>query len=145
MQVNVNIAIAHNIERVWRWAGGYDLLPVISSACFSSRLEDGGRVRVLTNNDGAMLWERLLMFDEEQKALAYLIEDTKNFQGPYDIGYIGRISLSSSATDETTFSYTGIFEPVRGASEQLAREAVEAFAHDCCLGINRVLKTSKRS
>ncbi len=140
MRVDVEVRIPFNIDSVWRWAGGYNLLPTISTACVTSVLEDGGRVRVLTNTDGSIIWERLLSYDEKAKSLSYRIEDSKAFTGPYDVGYVGRVALSADGDSATVFQYSGSFEPVQGVTEDQARLGVVNFAEDCAKGIERVLR-----
>lgn len=139
MQVEIEIDVAFPAFRVWSLAGGYDLLPLISTNTASSRLEDGGRVRILVNRDGSVLWEQLMDFDEKRKTLAYLITDTKAFQGAYGPGYRGRVTILDVEAQRSTFRYTADFEPTATYSEDAARAAVHAFANDCVKGIVRVL------
>lgn len=140
MQVAVEVGIPFNINSVWRWAGGFNLLPTISTACVASVLEDGGRVRVLTIADGSILWERLLSYEETAKSLSYVIEDSKAFAGPYNVGYVGSVALSAHGDSSTVFQYSGNFEPVQGVTEEHARLGVVNFAEDCAKGIERVLR-----
>ena len=143
MRVEVNVSLPYGAGEVWRWAGGYNLLPRISSGCVTSTLEDGGRVRVLTNTDGSILWERLLSFDDKAMTLSYLIEDSKGFTGAYDVGYIGTVTIVPNSETSSTFRYIGEFEPVRGATSETAKNAVERFARDCAAGMERAMKLSR--
>lgn len=140
MRVDVEVRIPFNIDSVWRWAGGFNLLPTISTGCVTSILEDGGRVRVLTNKDGSILWERLLSYNEDAKTLSYRIEDSKAFTGPYGVGYVGSVSLVSDGDSATLFRYSGNFEPKRGVTEDQVRLGIQSFAEDCGKGIERVLR-----
>lgn len=139
MKVDIEIDLAFPAARVWSLAGGYDLLPLISTNTASSRLEDGGRIRVLVNRDGSVLWERLLDFDEKRRTLSYLITDAKGFEGPYGPGYRGRLTIQEIDAGHARFCYEADFEPAAAVSEAKARAAVQAFAHDCAQGIARVL------
>jgi mxaD protein len=139
MRVEVEVDIAFPASRVWSLAGGYNLLPLISTNTASSRLEDGGRSRVLVNRDGSVLWEQLLEFDEKGRTLSYLITDAKAFKGPYGPGYRGRVTIREVDAHNSKFCYSADFEPTAGTSELDARNAVHAFAHDSANGIVRVL------
>jgi mxaD protein len=139
MQVEVEIKLAFSASRVWTLAGGYDLLPSISTNTTSSRLEDGGRIRVLVNRDGSVLWEQLLDFDESRRTMSYLITDAKAFNGAYGPGYRGRVTIVEVDQQNSIFRYSADFEPTAAFTEEKARLAVQSFANDCALGISRVL------
>lgn len=140
MHVEVALDVPFAAGDVWRLAGGYDLLPLISTATATSGLEDGGRVRVLVNRDGSILWERLVHFDDAARTLAYEIIDAKAFSGAYGTGYLGRVSILEKGEGASTFRYEADFEPAPGFSDEAAKSAVEAFAADCVNGIARVLR-----
>ncbi|PWR19510.1 SRPBCC family protein [Zavarzinia aquatilis] len=144
MKVGVSIAIPHPAADVWSLAGGFDLLPAISTNTACSRLEDGGRLRVLVNRDGSILWERMLDFDDAAMTLAYEITDAKAFSGAYGRGYRGRVTIESAAVGASLFRYEADFEPAAGVSEAAAKAAVEAFAADCAAGIGRALEAGTR-
>jgi mxaD protein len=139
MKVEVELAMNFAATRVWKLAGGFDLLPAISTGCAGSRLEDGGRLRVLTNRDGSILWERMLHFDDAGMSLSYLITDNKAFVGAYSVGYRGRVTVRPVDDRHCVFCYSGDFEPTPGTSPDQATAAVRAFATDCVNGITRVL------
>jgi mxaD protein len=139
MNVEIEVDIAFPASRVWSLAGGYDFLPLISTNTASSRLEDGGRSRVLVNRDGSVLWEQLLDFDEKRRTLSYLITDTKGFKGAYGPGYRGRVTIREMDAQHARFCYAAEFEPTAGVAEADARAAVQAFVQDCAQGIVRVL------
>jgi Polyketide cyclase / dehydrase and lipid transport len=139
MQVDVEITLHFPARSVWTLAGGFDLLPSISTGTTSSRLEDGGRIRVLVNRDGSVLWERLLDFDEHRRTLSYAITDAKGFKGAYGPGYRGRVTISEVDARSSIFRYSAEFEPAETYTEETARLAVRAFAEDCARGIARVL------
>lgn len=141
-QVDVEIRLQFPAHLVWTLAGGFDLLPSISTNTSSSRLEDGGRIRVLVNRDGSVLWEQLLDFDERRRTLSYVITDAKAFKGAYGPGYRGRVTISEVDAHSSIFHYSADFEPTAAFSEKQARSAVHAFAEDCARGISRVLSRS---
>ena len=139
MRVNVVCKIPFSAAEVWTLAGGYNLLPAISSGCVTSTLEDGGRIRVLTNTDGSILWERMLSFSDVDRQLSYLITDSKNFSSAYDVGYVGTVKIVGDGPNSSDFHYTGDFEPTPGTTPEAAEAAVNRFAEDCARGIARVL------
>jgi mxaD protein len=139
MLVEVSITIPFSAAQVWQWAGGFNLLPRISSGCVTSTLEDGGRVRVLTNVDGSVLWERMLSFDDTGRELSYIITDSKGFSAAYDVGYVGKVKIIEQDAKQSTFQYSGDFDPTPGTTPDKARSAVQAFARDCARGIERAL------
>jgi hypothetical protein len=142
MKVEVEFSIDFPAARVWALAGGFDLLPAISTGCTTSRLEDGGRLRVLTNRDGSILWERMLHFDEASMSLSYLITDNKAFVGAYSVGYRGKVTIRPIDDGRCIFQYAGDFEPTPGTTAEQATAAVKAFAADCAAGMTRVLSLS---
>ncbi|MEI9899315.1 MAG: SRPBCC family protein [Hyphomicrobium sp.] len=103
MLITVNVAIPFSAEKVWSLAGGFNLLPAISSGCVTSTLEDGGRIRVLTNVDGSILWERMLSFSDEGRTLSYSITDEKNFSAAYGVGYVGRVKVIDNGPNAACF------------------------------------------
>ena len=139
MKVEIELPMNFSATSVWRLAGGFDLLPAISTGCAVSRLEDGGRLRILTNRDGSILWERMLHFDEAGMTLSYLITDNKAFAGAYGVGYRGTVTVRPVDDGHSLFRYAGEFEPTPGTSPEQAKAAVMGFATDCASGISRVL------
>jgi mxaD protein len=144
-ELDLGLEIPFPVNEVWNLAGSFNDLPIISSATALSTLEDGGRIRVLTNNDGAKLWERLTFFDNEAKALSYEIVDTKGFIGrAYGLGYCGHIKVTPITATNTEFRYSAEFEPNESWSNEDAAKAVKEFARDCVAGICRRLELNNR-
>lgn len=139
MKVETSVEIAYPAAEVWSLAGSYGALPVISSGAASSQLEDGGRVRVLVNRDGSVLWERLLEFNEAERTLCYEIIDSKAFHGAYGPGYRGRVRVREASESISVFHYEADFVPTDGTTEEEARNSVVGFANDCADGIRRAL------
>lgn len=142
VKVRVAITIDAPVASVWRILGAFDGLPAISSSTAVSRIEDYGRVRVLTGRTGGVLWERLLQFDEERRVLAYEITDTKACEGlAYGAGYRGKVQVMPGKGGRSAiFVYQASFEPSRGVPKAEARASVVAFAEDCASGVRRLLR-----
>ena len=140
MFVEVDVNLPFPARKVWGLAGGFNLLPSISTGTTESKLEDGGRIRVLTNSDGSILWERLLGFSEADMTLSYEITDSDGFSSAYDVGYVGTVKVLENSDNGSIFRYSGNFEPTPGTTPQKATAAVEAFAQDCAAGIATLLE-----
>ncbi len=133
--------LKHPARDVWRVAGSYGTLHYINSGTESTTLDESGRMRVLVTPSGAILWERLLAFDDEQMTLRYRIVDTKAMQDcPYGAGYVGELRVEEGGPGASVFHYKGVFEPLPGYDEEQARAAVQAFAQDCAQGLARYLQ-----
>lgn len=145
MLVEVDIAIPFPAAEVWGLAGGFNLLPAISTGTATSKLEDGGRVRVLTNTDGSILWERLLTFNEAERSLSYEITESSGFSSAYDVGYVGTVKVLENGDGGSTFRYSGNFNPTPGTTPEKARAAVEAFARDCAASIEVLLSRQSKA
>lgn len=143
MIVEVDVEIPFSAREVWRLAGGFDLLPSISTGTTESKLEDGGRVRVLTNSDRSILWERMLAFNEAEMLLSYEITESDGFSSAYGVGYVGTVKVLENGDHKSIFRYTGDFEPTPGTTEEKARAAVKAFAQDCAAGITTLLSRAQ--
>lgn len=139
MKVDIALALPCPADQAWELAGSFNSLPLISTATATSQLEDGGRLRVLVNRDGSILWEKLLHFDEKARTLSYCITDSKAFGGAYGRGYVGRVTIEAVDTASSTFLYSADFEPAAGFDEDTAKQAVEKFAIDCVQGILRCM------
>lgn len=145
MADRVKVRSEHDIDfpvsDVWEVLGGFDGLPLISSATAVSRLTAQGRVRVLTNRDGSVLWERLISFDEAKKRLSYEIIDAKGAEKlAYGVGYVGTVEVRSRRSGKSaTFVYSASFVPRAGIGRKDATAAVHQFAADCSNGVRRAL------
>lgn len=140
IKVDYEATLSFSARDVWKLAGSFNGLPTISSGATGSILEDGGRIRVLTNSDGSMLWERLTAFSESEMKLSYEIIDAKGFEGRiYGVGYKGELRIHPITNESARFQYRAEFTPGPGYSEDSARDAVSKFAEDCVAGITRRL------
>lgn len=147
MKVKVLEKLAFSATAAWRCLGGFDGLPAISSATVSSRLQDEGRIRMLANRDGSILWERLLHFDEKTRTLSYEIVDAKAADKlAYGVGYRGTVRVRQNGPGSNcAFEYFAEFTPINGFSESQARKAVVSFVRDCASGVRRVLGAQSSS
>ena len=139
MLVEVDVEIPFRAAEVWGLAGGFNLLPAISTGTAASKLEDGGRIRVVTNIDGSILWERLLTFNEADRTLSYEITQSSGFSSAYDVGYVGTVQVVENGEGGSIFRYSGNFDPTPGTTPEKARAAVESFARDCAACIEVLL------
>lgn len=150
MADRIKVRARHDLDfpvgDVWEVLGGFDGLPLISSETAVSHLTAQGRVRVLTNRDGSVLWERLIHFDEAKMRLSYEIIDTKGADNlAYGVGYRGSVEVRGRRSGKAaTFVYTASFVPRSGTGPKEAAAAVQQFALDCCNGTRRAL-SSKQS
>lgn len=141
MRVHTTQEIDFPPAAVWELLGGFDRLPMISTGTVMSRLVEQGRVRVLTNRDGGILWERLTRFDEARRLLSYEIIDAKGCDAlAYGVGYKGTVRVRARRGGRAaTYDYIAEFVPQRRIAPKEARAAVQAFAADCAAGVRRVL------
>lgn len=87
-EVRILISIARPAEQVWSLLGRFDWLPRWLDVIASSTLSDGGRLRHLKTADGAIIVERLLTFDEDEKHYSYAL-----LEGPSPVtDYVGTMS-----------------------------------------------------
>jgi mxaD protein len=151
MAETIKVRASHDLDfpvsDVWAVLGGFDGLPLISSGTAVSRLTAQGRVRVLTNRDGSILWERLTQFDEAKMRLSYEIIDSKGADKlAYGVGYLGSVEVRSRRSGKAaTFVYTASFVPRSGVGRKEAVAAVRQFALDCCNGTRRALSGKQTS
>lgn len=151
MARRIKVKALHEIDfpaaDVWQVLGGFDGLPAIATSTAGSKLLEDGRVRMLTNRDGGILWERLLQFDEAGKSLKYNIFDAKGCDAMlYGVGYEGTVRVRARRGGRAaTFEYLAEFAPLNGASREEATAAIHAFASDCAAGVRRVLARARKS
>lgn len=111
-EVHIRIAIDRPVEQVWSLLGGFDWLPRWLDVITSSRLSDSGRLRHLKTADGAVIVERLLTFDENEKYYSYAL-----LEGPSPVtDYVGTMSAQRDGNDTTLVSWSSTFQ-VREADE----------------------------
>ncbi|MCP1495303.1 hypothetical protein J2Y86_000010 [Pseudomonas migulae] len=106
------IDIPASADQVWQLIGGFNSLPDWLPFIPKSELSEGGRVRSLQTADGAVVVERLEVFDNAGKTYSYSI-----LQAPFPAtDYLATIRVE--AQDEgARVTWSGRFAPV-GVSEE---------------------------
>jgi len=113
------IDIPASADQVWQLIGGFDTLPDWLPFIPNSELSEGGRVRSLQTSDGAVVVERLELFDNAAKTYSYSI-----LQAPFPAkDYLATLSVEARG-EGARVTWSGKFEPV-GVSDE---EAVALFA-----------------
>jgi uncharacterized membrane protein len=114
-EVHIWIAIERPIEQVWSLLGGFDWLPRWVEVIASSRLSDSGRLRHLKTTDGAVIVERLLTFDENEKYYSYAL-----LEGPSPVtDYVGTMSAQSDGNGRTLASWSSTFQVLEADEAQV--------------------------
>ncbi|WP_330455562.1 SRPBCC family protein [Streptomyces sp. NBC_00820] len=96
-------------EHVWRLIGGFDSLPDWLPFIPSSTLEDGGRMRRLSDAEGQTIVERLISFDEEQRFYSYSI-----VEAPFPVtDYLSTLRVYAVTGDDAVseVQWSGRFTP----------------------------------
>jgi hypothetical protein len=108
-------------ERVWQLIGGFDSLPDWLPYIPTSVTAEGGRVRRLRNNDGSVIVERLIAFDDAARSYSYAI-----LEAPFLVtDHLSTLSVHEvrGRTSAARVVWSGTFTP-DGVSEE---EAVALF------------------
>ncbi|KAB2976714.1 SRPBCC family protein [Streptomyces sp. SS1-1] len=106
-------------DTVWQLIGGFGALPDWLPYIPVSELEEGGRVRVLTNEEGGVIVERLQRFDDDARTYTYSIVDA-----PFPVtGYRSTLTVHDTDGTGSRVEWSGTFTPA-GVSEE---EAVALF------------------
>lgn len=114
------IELPFDAATVWRLVGGFGALPDWLPYITTSELGEGGRTRRLTNPDGEVIVERLLIFDEDGRSYSYAI-----LQAPFPVtDYVSTLRVSAKSNDAgSRVIWSGHFTP-RGVS---AADATQLF------------------
>lgn len=113
------IDIPASADQVWQLIGGFNSLPDWLPLISKSELSEGGRVRSLQTEDGAVIIERLQGFDNAGKTYSYSI-----VQAPFPATeYLATIKVERQG-EGARVTWSGRFEPV-GVSDE---EVVALFA-----------------
>lgn len=106
------IDIPASADQVWQLIGGFNSLPDWLPFIPQSELSEGGRVRSLQTADGAVVVERLEVFDNAGKTYSYSI-----LQAPFPAtDYLATIRFEAQG-DGARVTWSGRFAPV-GVSEE---------------------------
>jgi hypothetical protein len=110
------IDIPASADQVWQLIGGFDTLPDWLPFIPKSELSEGGRVRTLQTEDGAVVVERLQAFDHAAKTYSYSIN-----QAPFPVTeYLSTLSVEAQGQGARV-TWFGRFTP-NGVSDQAAEE-----------------------
>ncbi|WP_262698820.1 MULTISPECIES: SRPBCC family protein [Streptomyces] len=108
-------------DRVWQLIGGFDALPDWLPYISESVAAEGGRVRRLRNEEGGVIVERLVAFDDAARSYSYAI-----LEAPFPVtDYLStlRVREVSGRSDASRVEWSGEFTPT-GVSDD---EAVALF------------------
>jgi uncharacterized protein YndB with AHSA1/START domain len=121
-EVCISITIARPAEQVWSLLGGFDWLPRWLDLIASSSLSDGGRLRHLKTADGAIILERLLTFDDDERNYSYAL-----LEGPLPVtDYVGTMSAKDDGKGWTLATWSSSFL-VKDAEEAQVIKHFEAI------------------
>ncbi|MFJ4466878.1 SRPBCC family protein [Streptomyces sp. NPDC089424] len=107
---SASVDVPSSADDVWRLIGGFDALPDWLPYIQKSELDEGGRVRRLSNGDGDVIVERLKAFDDEKRTYSYAIE-----QAPFPVtGYLSTLTVHAvtGAPQAARVEWSGTFTPV---------------------------------
>ncbi|OPF83209.1 MxaD family protein [Streptomyces antioxidans] len=108
-------------ERVWQLIGGFDALPDWLPYIAESVAAEGGRVRRLRNEEGGVIVERLVAFDDAARSYSYAI-----LEAPFPVtDYLStlRVREVPGRSGASRVEWSGTFTPA-GVSDD---EAVALF------------------
>ncbi|WP_095118278.1 SRPBCC family protein [Pseudomonas sp. Irchel s3f10] len=116
---SATIDIPASADQVWQLIGGFNTLPDWLPFIPNSELSDGGRVRTLQTADGAVVVERLQVFDNAAKTYSYSIE-----QAPFPAtDYLATIKVEAQGQGARV-TWSGRFN-AKGVSDE---EVVALFS-----------------
>ncbi|MHC8320803.1 SRPBCC family protein [Pseudomonas sp. GB2N2] len=111
---SASIDIPASAEQVWQLIGGFQSLPDWLPFIISSEASEGGRVRKLQTVDGAVVVERLEVFDNAGKTYSYSI-----LQSPFPATeYVANVRVEAQG-EGTRVTWSGRFEPVGVTDEEV--------------------------
>ena len=111
------IEIPVQADKVWQLIGGFDSLPEWLPYIHHSELQNGGRVRRLTNPDGITIIEQLMAFDENERSYTYHI-----LKAPFPVkDYLSTLRVKSNADGSSArVEWFGEFTPINASEEEVS-------------------------
>ncbi|WP_213878692.1 SRPBCC family protein [Pseudomonas sp. dw_358] len=107
-QASATLDLPVAINDVWKLIGGFHALPDWLPFIASSISEDGGHVRHLRTEDGAVVIERLQSYDAEAHTYSYSI-----VEGPFPVSdYLATLRVESTGESSCRVTWGGTFQPV---------------------------------
>lgn len=138
--VQTSRTLPYSAAAVWKLIAGFNTLPDYHAAVPKSRLAEGGAVRYITISEeagGGIVVERLMYFNEEQKAFSYKIIGL--IESPLPLhNYQAWVMLEPLDEHSCKLNWSSKFN-AQGASKDEAEAIVRAIYEGCYDGIERVL------
>lgn len=131
-EISVTGAINAPANKAWALVGAFDYMPKYLDAVVSSSLIAGGRARRLTLEDGCVVDEPLLYFDDRERVLMWTVGE-HNCDFPFT-SFIGRFSVRESTRESCIFEIWGRYEPAKGR-EQESNDLIQGYFDDCIKGV----------
>ncbi|WP_331375110.1 SRPBCC family protein [Sinorhizobium chiapasense] len=135
---HASIDLIATADEVWQLIGGFGSLPDWLPYIPKSELSDGGRIRSLTNPEGATIVERLLSFDHAARSYSYSIltagfpvttyvSTLRVVEGPSGKGarveWSGQFTPDGVSDEQASESFRGIYEEgLRALASHLTKQ-----------------------
>ena len=121
-------------DTVWQLIGGFHALPDWLPYIPVSELREGGRVRVLTNEEGGAIVERLERFDDDARTYTYSIVDA-----PFPVtGYRSTLTVHDVDGTGSRVEWSGTFTPA-GVGEEEAAALFQGIYRDGLMALRQTL------
>ncbi|MGW7069359.1 SRPBCC family protein [Streptomyces sp. NPDC054855] len=132
---STSVEIPVPADRVWQLIGGFDSLPDWLPFIPASESSEGGRVRRLTSEDGGVIVERLLHFDDKARTYSYSI-----LEAPFPAtDYVATLTVHEVPGQHTSrVEWSGVFTPV-GADEDEVVALFHGIFSDGLAALTRTL------
>ncbi|MCF2128188.1 SRPBCC family protein [Strepomyces sp. STD 3.1] len=135
----VTLDVAVPPDRVWQLIGGFDALPDWLPYICESVAAEGGRVRRLRNEEGGMIVERLVAFDDAARSYSYAI-----LEAPFPVtDYLStlRVREVPGRSDASRVEWSGTFTPT-GVSDDEAAALFHGIYTDGLAALHHTLSGS---
>ncbi|MDN3549161.1 SRPBCC family protein [Mucilaginibacter aquaedulcis] len=111
------IEIPVDADKVWQLIGGFNSLPDWLPYIPHSELQEGGRVRHLSNPEGGVIIERLMAFDEKERSYTYHI-----LKAPFPVkDYFSTLRVKSNGDGNgARVEWFGEFTPVNASDKEVS-------------------------
>jgi hypothetical protein len=104
---SASLSLPVSADKVWQLVGGFLSLPDWLPFIASSEPAEGGRIRKLTAEDGALITERLETFDNQARTYSYSITE-----GPFPVtDYVATLQVAAVGDNQTQVTWSGRFTP----------------------------------
>jgi hypothetical protein len=117
-QAAARIEIPASPDQVWQLIGGFGSLPDWLPYIPISELSEGGRVRRLSNPDGATIVEHLIAFDQPARSYCYAI-----LEAPFPVtNYLSTLRVKEASGGKgSRVEWFGTFTPNRVSAHEASR------------------------